>query len=220
MYLPPAFAETRLEVMHELIRAHPLGLLISAGNGGPVATPLPFQVHAGEGERGTLRAHMARANPHWRELAEGAGGLDCLVVFQGEQGYVSPSWYPSKALDHEVVPTWNYVTVQAWGRPRVIEDPAWLQQQLEDLTRAQEQRRARPWAVADAPAGFIAAQMRNIVGIELAIGRIEGKWKLSQNRKDADCAGVIHGMIAEGDAHRNPALAERVVERYRTRPQG
>ena len=105
---------------------------------------------------------MARANPHWRELA---GGAECLVVFQGEQGYVSPSWYPGKAVHHQVVPTWNYATVHAWGRPSMAEEPGWLHRQLEDLTRSQERRRARPWAVGDAPADFMARQMEAIVGI-------------------------------------------------------
>jgi transcriptional regulator len=212
MYIPTPFRESRLEVMHELIRAHPLGLLVTGGPGGLAASQVPFLVYAGEGEHGILRAHMARANGQWRSLQDGA---ECMVVFQGGQGYVSPSWYPSKALDHEVVPTWNYVTVHAWGRPRVVEDSAWLHLQLEDLTRSQEQQRARPWAVGDAPDAFIARQMQAILGIEIAIARIEGKWKLSQNRLDADRAGVIAGMTAEGDAHRNPQLAELVAQRQR-----
>jgi len=212
MYIPSSFQETRLEVIHDLIRAHPLGLLVTGGAAGLAATQVPFLVYPGEGDLGTLRAHVARANPHWRELA---GGAECLVVFQGEQGYVSPSWYPGKAVHHQVVPTWNYATVHAWGRPSMAEEPGWLHRQLEDLTRSQERRRARPWAVGDAPADFMARQMEAIVGIEIPIARIEGKWKMSQNREEADRAGVIAGLTDPDDAHRNPSLAKQVVDRNR-----
>jgi transcriptional regulator len=211
MYIPEAFREDRLDVLHGLMRAHPLAMFITGGPGGLAASQIPFLVDAA-GERGTLRAHLARANPHGQELA---GGAPCLVVFQGEQGYVTPSWYPSKAGTGAVVPTWNYATVHAWGQARLVEDAAWLLRLLEDLTRSQEQKRDRPWAVADAPADYIATMMKDVVGIEIPIARIEGKWKLSQNRQDPDRAGVIAGMRAEGDAHRHPALADLVAERFR-----
>ncbi len=210
MYLPAAFHETRIEVMHGLMRSHPLAMLITGGERGLDASPLPFLIHAGEGEFGTLRAHMARANPHWQALQDAP---ECLVVFQGEQGYVTPSWYPTKQATHKVVPTWNYATVHAWGRPRVIEEALWLRQLLEDLTRAQEGRRAQPWNVGEAPADFIEAQMRAIIGIEISIGRIEGKWKMSQNRPAADQAGVVAGLRAGDDVHRNAVMAEMVADR-------
>ena len=206
MYIPASFRESRIEVLHEFMRTHPFGLLICAGDGGLQATPLPFQLQA-DGGNGTLRAHMARANPHWQALA---GAAECLVVFQGEQGYVTPSWYASKQATGKVVPTWNYAAVQARGRPRVVEDAAWLRPHLEQLTQAQEARRAQPWAVGDAPEDYLAAQMRAIVGIEIPIARIEGKWKLSQNRDAADRRGVVAGLRDAADAHRDPALAERV----------
>ncbi|CAG0976851.1 Protease synthase and sporulation protein PAI 2 [Rhodocyclaceae bacterium] len=206
MYIPASFRESRIEVLHEFMRTHPLGLLICAGDGGLQATPLPFQLQA-DGGNGTLRAHMARANPHWQALA---GAAECLVVFQGEQGYVTPSWYASKQATGKVVPTWNYAAVQARGRPRVVEDAAWLRPHLEQLTQAQEARRAQPWAVGDAPEDYLAAQMRAIVGIEIPIARIEGKWKLSQNRDAADRRGVVAGLRDAADAHRDPALADRV----------
>jgi len=209
MYIPPAFLETRLEVMHGLIRTHPLGWLFSAGAGGLAATPIPFLVYPGEGESGTLRGHMARGNPQWQDL-----GAECLVVFQGEQGYVTPSWYPSKPDTHKVVPTWNYVTVQAWGRPAVIEDPAWLRRLLVELTGAQEQSRPLPWSPDDAPDDYLAAMIKMVVGLEIPIARIEGKWKLSQNREDRDRAGVIQGLGAADDPHRNPAMADLVAERW------
>ncbi len=210
MYIPPAFREDRIETLHAFIRQHPLGLLATAGEGGLAATPLPFLVYAGEGERGTLRAHMARANPHWRELQ---GGAECLVVFMGPQGYITPSWYPTKQETQKVVPTWNYVCVQAWGRPRIVEDAAWLRRQIDDLTRARENARPAPWAVSDAPEEFIAAQMQAIVGIEIPIGRIEGKWKLSQNRPAADRAGVVAGLRSAEDPDGNAAMAALMAGR-------
>ncbi len=208
MYIPSSFRESRIEVLHDFVRAHPFGLLISGAAGGLQATPIPFLLDD-DGGNGTLRAHLARANPHWRELS-GAG--ECLVVFQGEQGYVTPSWYASKQATHKAVPTWNYATVQAWGRPAVVEDAAWLRRQIEDLTRRQEDRRPQPWAVGDAPADYLAAQMQAIVGIEIPIARIEGKWKMSQNRDEADRRGVVRGLRDADDPHGNPALAA-LVER-------
>lgn len=209
MYIPAAFQETRLPVLHELIRTHPLGWLISAGPGGLAATPLPFLVYP-EGPFGTLRAHLAKANGHWRDLEQVA---ECLVVFQGEHGYITPSWYPAKAATGKVVPTWNYAAVQAWGRPAVTADPAWLQRLVEDLTAAQEARRPRPWAPGDAPADYLEQMRAAIIGVEIPIARIEGKWKMSQNRDAADQAGVIAGLGAEADPHRNPALAAEVARR-------
>lgn len=210
MYIPPAFREDRTETLHELIRRHPLGLLTTSGESGLAATPLPFLVHADGDKNGTLRAHMARANPHWRELQ---GGAECLVVFMGPQGYVTPSWYSTKRETQKVVPTWNYVCVQAWGRPRLVEDAAWLRRQIDDLTRAHEGARPEPWAVSDAPEEYIAAQMRAIVGIEIPIARIEGKWKLSQNRAEADRAGVVAGLNDPQDPDKNEAMAQLMAKR-------
>lgn len=214
MYIPASFRESRIEILHAFICAHPFGLLISAGDGGLQATPLPFQLEA-DGGNGTLRAHMARANPHGQALA---GAAECLVVFQGEQGYVTPSWYASKQATGKAVPTWNYAAVQARGRPRVVEDAAWLRPHLERLTQAQEGRRAQPWAVDDAPEDYLAAQMKAIVGIEIPIARIEGKWKMSQNRDTADRRGVIAGLRDAGDPHRDPALADLVEIRMKDGP--
>ena len=195
MYQPAHFREDRIGVQHDLIRRHPLGLLVTAGPGGLMANQIPFLVYSGECAFGVLRAHLARGNPQWRELA---AVEQCLVVFQGPQGYVSPSWYATKRETGKVVPTWNYATVHAWGRPRVVEDAAWLRRQLDDLTASQEQRRAPPWAVGDAPEAFIAAQMKGIVGVEIPVSRIEGKWKVSQNRPEVDRAGVIAELGEEG----------------------
>lgn len=212
MHIPSAFREPRIEAMHELMQAHPLGLLISAGAGGPQATPLPFLIFPGEGQYGTLRAHMARANPHWQEL-QSAG--ECLVVFQGLQGYITPSWYPSKRETGKVVPTWNYAAVHARGTPVIIDDAQWLGRQLERLTLAQEASRPQAWAVRDAPADYVASLMTSIVGIEIPIRTIEGKWKMSQNRSEADRHGVIDGLHAADDPDRNPAMSDLVAARNR-----
>ena len=196
MYQPPHFREDRLDVQHALIRRYPLGLLISAGPGGLTANPVPFLLDAEASASGTLRCHLARPNRQWEELPTVE---ECLVVFQGPQDYVTPSWYATKRETGKVVPTWNYAIVQAWGRPRVIEDPGWLRRQIDDLTRLSEAPRATPWAVEDAPAPFVEAQIRGIVGIEIPIARSEGKWKMSQNRSEPDRRGVAEGYRAAGD---------------------
>lgn len=209
MYMPSSFREDASVRLHALIEANPLGLLVTHGEGGLQASPLPFLVYPDEGEFGVLRAHLARANPHWQALI--CVG-ECLVVFGGVQGYVTPSWYPSKADTHKAVPTWNYATVHAWGKPTAIEDAAWLRRQLDDLTAFHEHPRPVPWTVSDAPADYIAAQMKAIVGIEIPIARLEGKFKMSQNRSEADRAGVVAGLRDEADPHGNREMAG-LVER-------
>lgn len=196
MYQPPAFREDRPEVLHALIRAHPLGTLVTGGPDGLTANLVPFLLS--ETEAGpVLRAHLARANPQVAALRE-AG--EALVIFQGPEAYVTPSWYASKAEHGKVVPTWNYAVVQVAGVPEVIDAPEWLAAQIAALTEAQEAGRAEPWAVADAPAPFVAAQIRGIVGVEIPATRIEGKWKMSQNRTEADRLGVARGLRESGDA--------------------
>lgn len=208
MYQPPHFREDRIEVQHDLIRNHSLGLLITAGPGGLIANPVPFLIDSDTSKHGTLRAHLARGNPHWQEL----GAVDqCLIVFQGPQEYVTPSWYATKQETGKVVPTWNYATVHAWGRPQIIEDAAWLRRQLDDLTLLKEGRRPKPWAVGDAPEPFVAAQMKGIVGVEIPIDRIEGKWKVSQNRPEKDRAGVVTGLRAGSESA--VVMADLVAER-------
>jgi transcriptional regulator len=198
MYQPAHFREDRLDVQHALVRAHPLGLLISNASDGLNANPIPFVLDMDRGPNGTLRCHVARANAVWKELQAAA---DCLVVFQGAEHYVTPSWYASKREHGKVVPTWNYATVHCWGRAVIRDDATWVRDQIEALTRLHEQPRAAPWAVDDAPEPFVAAQMRGIVGIEIEIARIEGKWKVSQNRPEADRAGVHSGLKAETHPH-------------------
>ncbi len=207
MYEPPLHRQDDLSAQHELIRRHPLGLLVSHGPQGLVANSIPFLVDAGASKLGTLSAHMARANGQWREL-QGVG--EALVVFQGPDHYISPSWYATKRETGKVVPTWNYVMVQARGVPRVIEDEGWLRAQITALTQSQESPRPAPWEVNDAPEDFIAAMVRQIVGFEIEITDIRGKWKASQNRPAADRAGVIAGLTADGEA---PALAMAAIVR-------
>lgn len=197
MYQSTFFREDRIEVQHDLMRAHPLGLLVTAGPEGLMANPIPFLIDAATSERGTLRCHIARANPQGRELAVVE---QCLIVFQGPHSYVTPSWYATKRETGKVVPTWNYVTVHAWGRPRVIDDSQWLRRLVDDLTRVQESVRPAPWTIDDVPAEFIASQLNGIVGVEIPIDRIEGKWKVSQNRPPADRAGVVAGLRGEGES--------------------
>jgi transcriptional regulator len=168
---------------------------VTAGPAGLIANAVPFLLYDSEG-RGTLRAHVARANPQWRELE---AVEECLVVFQGPQSYVSPGFYETKRQTGKVVPTWNYATVHAWGSPRVVHDEAWLRAQIEALTNRFEAPRPAPWAVSDAPDAFIDGQIKGIVGIEIPIARLEGKWKVSQNRSAADRAGVVAGLSGQGE---------------------
>lgn len=196
LYQPPLFRETRPDIMHALIRAHPLGLLISNGPEGPVANSLPFLLDADVPPNGRLRVHLARANPQWRLLADSPAS-PVLIVFQGANTYVTPSWYETKRETGKVVPTWNYAIVQVRGKAVIKDDPEWIGRQIADLTAFHESPRAEPWAVTDAPAAFIGSQIKGIVGIEIDIAEIHGKWKVSQNRPVADRAGVAAGLEAE-----------------------
>jgi transcriptional regulator len=217
MYLPAHFQETRPEVLHELVRAHPLGLLVTLGPNGLQANPVPFILDAapdGEGDArpAVLRAHVARANPVWREART---DVESLVVFQGPQAYISPSMYPTKAATGKVVPTWNYVMVQARGMLRVLDDAPWLRTLVTRLTDRHEAARAVPWAVSDAPADYVDTMLRAIVGIEITLSSLTGKWKVTQNRNAADRDGVVYGLRAQaeqtGDAQA-AAMAELVAK--------
>jgi len=193
MYLPQVFREDRLEILHALMRTHPLATLVTAGPGGIKANLLPFSIIPSEG-KGTLQAHLAKANDQIADLRTGA---EALVIFQGPEAYITPSWYATKAEHGKVVPTWNYVVVQARGNPRVIEDHGWLRAQINTLTEAHEAPRQDPWSVTDAPAGFVTAQLNGIIGLEIPVSSIEGKWKVSQNRSEADRRGVCEGLREE-----------------------
>jgi transcriptional regulator len=195
LYEPPLHRNENLAELHALIRARVFGLLISTGAEGLVANSAPFVLDASASRLGVLKVHLARANPQWRDLE---ASPDALIVFQGHDHYITPSWYATKRETCKVVPTWNYTMVQAKGRAKVM-DEAWLGRQVEELTRTLEGRRESPWAVGDAPADFIAMQRRAIVGVEIEILDIRGKWKTSQNRNAADRAGVVAGLEATGD---------------------
>jgi transcriptional regulator len=203
MYQPELHREDRLEVQHDLIRTHPFGLLISIGPEGLLANGVPFLLHD-TGGLGRLQVHLARANPQW----QGLDGAEVLVVFQGPLTYVSPGFYETKRETGKVVPTWNYAMVQARGTARVMADPAWLDTQVAALTDTHEAGRAEPWHVSDAPRPYIEAQLRGIVGVEIDIRSLEGKWKVSQNRPEADRIGVAQGLA---EAH--PDMAA-LVRRY------
>jgi len=195
MYSPPQFEEKDETVLRALIEAHPLGLLISASGGDMLANPVPFLVSVTDGVT-RLRTHVSKANPQWRHINDGAS---VLVVFQGADNYITPSWYASKAEHGKVVPTWNYAMVQARGTASVHEGPDWLGGQVAELTNRHEAARPAPWKVDDAPEAFVAAQLRGIVGIEISVSELKGKWKVSQNRPVADRQGVHAGLVAQQD---------------------
>lgn len=195
MYTPPAFAENRPEELLAIMRAASLPILVSPTESGLIATHLPLHVVAPD----RIIGHVARANTHWRDILPGS---ESLAIFSTADGYVSPSWYASKAETGKVVPTWNYQAVHATGTLEIIEDPAALLAIVKTLTERHEAGRAKPWAVSDAPADYVAAQLRGIVGLVLHVTKLEGKAKLSQNKSMADRAGVIDGAAQE-----NPALA-------------
>ncbi len=195
MYLPKHFEETRVEVLYELIHDHPLGALVTLTPGGLDANHIPFEVDPEPAPLGTLRGHVARANPLWREFSR---DVEALVIFQGPGTYVSPAWYPTKTETAKVVPTWNYVVVHAYGALRVIDDRAWLRDFVTKLTNRHEAGRPEPWKVTDAPDDYIDKQLAAIIGLELPITRLVGKWKMSQNRPVADRQGVVEGLRREG----------------------
>ena len=210
MYQPAHFVESRPEVLRRLVHEHPFGLLVTQDAQGITANSVPFFLDDDPaGGPGVLRAHVARANPVWREAR---GDVESLVVFQGAQGYVSPAWYPSKAEHGKVVPTWNYVIVQGRGTVRFIEDPEWLRAFVARLTDRHEGERAArdgsaAWAVTDAPPDYVETMLRAIVGVEMVLSSLVGKWKVSQNRSAADRAGVVDGLLRERD---DAALAAEV----------
>lgn len=192
MYVPPAFREDDLATLHGLMRGAGLATLVTATAEGLVGTPLPLFLVAEEGPYGTLYGHVARANPQWRLPATG----EAMALFMGPDAYVTPSWYPSKQEHHRVVPTWNYVALHAYGPAEFFDDAERLLAVVTRLTETQEQPRAEPWAVADAPAEFIRGQLKGIIGLRLPITRLEGKRKMSQNRNEADRRGVAAGLAA------------------------
>ncbi len=190
MYQPNLFRVDDVAQMHTLMRARPFAALVSAGELGLYASHLPT-VLKDEGTYGVVECHLARPNPHCKELAE---VREALMIFQGAEGYITPNWYPSKAATGKVVPTWNYAVVHAYGRPEVVNDADWLRRHVTELTAQQEKTASKPWAVSDAPESFVSAMLRGIVGFRFPIARLEGKWKMSQNREMWDREGVVRGL--------------------------
>lgn len=210
MYTPPAFREDDPAVLHALMRAVRLSNFVTATAGGLMATPLPLILDEGEGEFGTLYGHLARANPQWQAPALG----EALAIFMGPDAYVTPSWYAAKREHGKVVPTWNYVAVQASGPVEFFEDPARLREVVTRLTELHEGPRAEAWAVSDAPEAFVAAQLRGIVGLRMPITRLVGKRKMSQNRSAEDRAGVVAGL-QQSERASDHVVADLVAEERR-----
>jgi transcriptional regulator len=207
MYVPAHFEENRPEVLHQLIVDQSFGTLVTTGPNGLDANHLPFEFAAGEGSLGTLRAHVARANPVWQEVAEDP---DTLVIFQGPAAYISPTWYPSKHETHRQVPTYNYMVVHAHGKIVVHDDETFLRGLVARLTRKMEANEPKPWKMGDAPADFVSQMLGAIVGIEIEVTRLVGKWKLSQNKEARDRRGAAEGLLA-GGSEAQEAVAEAML---------
>jgi transcriptional regulator len=193
MYLPKHFEQNDPAALQALMHEHPLAALVTTAADGLTADHVPLEYDAASN---TLRGHVARANPLWRH----ADGQPVLAIFRGLQAYVTPSWYPSKAATHKVVPTWNYAVVHAQGTLRAVDDAPWLHALVTRLTGTHEAGRSAPWAVSDAPDDFVQQMLRAIVGIEIPAVRLVGKWKITQNRSEADRLGVADGLAAENSA--------------------
>jgi transcriptional regulator len=194
MYLPKHFEERAPERLRSFIERYPLGSLVTATESGLDANHIPFLFADTGSAAGTLHGHIARANPLWREVVR---DTTALVIFQGPDSFISPSWYPSKRENARVVPTWNYAVVHVHGALRCVDDPAWVRSHVEALTREHEGKRDAPWAVTDAPADFIEKMVAAVVGIEISITRLVGKWKVGQNRSIADRVGVVEALERE-----------------------
>ncbi len=207
MYLPKHFEERDPERLRSFIQRYPLGSLVIATESGLDANHIPFLFADTGSAVGTLQGHIARANPVWRE---GVPDAAALVIFQGPNSFISPSWYPSKRETARVVPTWNYAVVHVHGLLRFIDDSAWVRAHVEALTHEHEANRDTPWAVTDAPAEFVDKLVTAVVGLEISITRWYGKWKVSQNRSAADRVGVIEGL--EGEASASSAAMAALIK--------
>jgi len=210
MYIPPHFNEDRIEVLHDAIRNAGLATLATMTPDGMIASHLPLLLDPDRGPHGTLVGHLARANPQTKTTDT---AVQAMVVFHGPDGYVSPSLYATKKLTDKVVPTWNYVAIHAYGTIEFFDDADRLLQVVTRLTEQHEAPRAEPWAVSDAPAEFVRTMLRPIVGVSIPIDRLEGKYKLSQNRPPADHAGIVSGLEAEGNAGLAAQVARALADK-------
>ena len=209
MFVPNHFQEQRPEILHELMRARPLATLVTLSAEGLNANHVPLHLSQEPGPFGTLRGHVARENPIWQDFVADA---EVLAIFHGPEAYITPSWYPSKKRTGKVVPTWNYAVVHAYGRMKVVEDAVWLRDQLEALTAQNESAFAQPWHLDDAPVDFIAKLAKAIVGLEITITRLVGKWKAGQNQPREDRIGVVHGLVASAAMTDASAMAALMTE--------
>lgn len=210
MYVPAHFDESRAETLHALIAQHPFGTLVTHGGGGLDANHIPFELVTGDGELGTLHAHVARANPVWRDVADGD---EVLVIFRAGDAYISPNWYPSKHATHRQVPTWNYVVVHAHGRITVRDDERFVRGVIARLTRTHEASQPAPWKMADAPRDYLDTMVQSIVGLEIAITRLVGKRKLSQNKAVGDIRGAGEALVGGGEHAIGAAMLAEIARK-------
>ena len=209
MYLPKKFEEKATETLHTLINNYPFGALIINCDGEIVANHMPFLFEPSRGDFGALNCHVAKANSVWRSMSE---DTECLVIFQGPDCYISPSWYPSKRHHGKAVPTWDYVVVHARGYPKVIDNSEWLINHVSDLSSMHEVNRPNPWKVSDAPVEYINRMIGAIIGIEITISKLSGKWKVSQNRPKSDQLGILAGLETE-DSQGARAISD-IIKKY------
>lgn len=209
MFIPEHFAEQRIEVLHGLMRERPLATVVTLSSQGLNANHVPLHLSLEPAPFGMLRGHVARENPLWQDFVADA---EVLAIFHGPEAYITPSWYPSKKRTGKVVPTWNYAVVHAYGRMKIVEDAVWLRAQLEALTAQNEAGFAQPWHLDDAPPDFIARLTKAIVGLEMTITRLVGKWKTGQNQSSEDRAGVVHGLGASAGMTDAAAMAALMAE--------
>jgi transcriptional regulator len=204
MYLPEHFAERGVEPLQRILREFPLGTIVTHTAKGLDANHIPFELDAQRGAFGTLQGHIARANPLWTEVPNDA---EVLVIFRGHDGYISPSWYPSKHETHRHVPTWNYEVVHAHGKLRIVDEEKFVRGVLARLTRRHEAAEPQPWKMGDAPADYLDQMLKMIVGIEVEITRLEGKRKLGQNRDARDLEGAVRALRDRGQMELASAMA-------------
>jgi transcriptional regulator len=213
VYVPAHFKEDRVAVLHEAIRQYGFGTLVTSSERELEASHLPLLLDPEPAPLGTVLGHMARANPQWQRVKP---GMEALAIFLGPNTYITPSWYPTKQQTGKVVPTWNYLAIHAYGTLSFFDDRDELRAHVSKMTDTHETPRDAPWAVSDAPADFVDGMLRAIVGFKLRITRLEGKWKMSQNRPEQDVSGVIEGLTREpSEAH--DAVAEIVAARQARR---
>ena len=210
MYIPSHFNEDRIDVLHDAIRGNGLATLVTMTADGMIASHLPLLLDPKPAPYGTLVGHLARANPQTQSTD---AAVQAMVVFHGPDGYISPSLYATKKETGKVVPTWNYIAIHAYGTITFVDDPAWLLDVVTRLTDRYESPRAQPWAVTDAPADFVQGMLRGIIGVSIPIARLEGKFKMSQNRPKADHPGIVSGLAADGRSDLATEVARAQADR-------